>query len=180
MNYTLEQQPGKHADVDCEIELRDHRYSDLEVKAGACLTAMSELEKKCLEGHKSDCAEVADLKTRLQKQDAEIASLKASKGIFQRHSEEVIEKLAGRVLPSNLFDAMNEYFQLVIEDNELLKRKVEEQLVEISGDRDRAKLLAYDNQSLKDAANIGRRDPVRARRQDSCPGHRARTSRVQN
>lgn len=149
LNYTLEQQPGKHADVDCEIKLRDHRYSDLELKAGACLTAMSELEKKCLEGHKSDCAEVADLKTRLQKQDAEIASLKASKDIFQRHSEEVIEKLAGRVLPSNLFDAMNEYFQLVIEENGILKRKVEEQLVEISGDRDRAKLLAYDNQSLK-------------------------------
>lgn len=66
LEYALEQQPGKYADVDREIELRDHRYSDLEFKAGECLTAMSELEKKCLEGHEAACAEIAGLKTRLQ------------------------------------------------------------------------------------------------------------------
>ena len=56
--------------------------------------------------------------------------------------------LAGRVLPSNLFDTMNEYFQLVIQDNGVLKSKIEDQMVKISRDGDKAKLLSHDNQSL--------------------------------
>ena len=148
-NYVLEQQPGKYADVNREIELRDQRYSDLELKAGECPTAMSELEKKCLGDHEAACAEVADLKTKLQKQDADIASLEESKVIFQQHSEDVYGMLASRVLPSNLFDAMNEYFQLVIQDNGVLKSKIEGQMLEISSGKDKAKLLRYDNRSLE-------------------------------
>lgn len=79
LNYALEKQPGKYADVDREIKLKDQRYSDLELRAGECLTAMSEVEKKCTEDHEADCAKVAEFKTRLPKQDADTASLKASK-----------------------------------------------------------------------------------------------------
>lgn len=148
MSYALEQQPGKYVDVDREIKLRDQRYSDLELRAGECFTAMNELEKKCAEGHKADRAKIAELTMRLQKQDADIVALMASKATFQRHSEEVFGLLAGRVLPSSLFDAMNEYFQLVIEDNGVLKKKIEDQMVEISSVSDKAKLLSCDNKSL--------------------------------
>lgn len=149
LNYALEKQPGKYADVDREIKLKDQRYSDLELRAGDSLTAMSEVEKKCTEDHEADCAKVAEFKIRLPEQDADIASLKASKASLQQNSEEIFEMLAGRVSPSALHDAMNEYFQLVIEDNDVLKKKFEDQLVEISRDRDKAKLLSHDNRSLK-------------------------------
>ena len=148
LSYALEQQPGKYVDLDREIRLRDQRYCDLELRAGECFSAMSELEKKCTEGHEADCAKIAELTIRLQKQDADILALKASKATFQRNSEEVIGMLAGRVLPSSLFDAMNEYFQLVTEDNGVLKKKIEDQMVEISSVSDKAKLLSCDNKSL--------------------------------
>lgn len=149
LEYALEQQLGKYADVDREIQLRDQRYSDLELRAMDCLTAMTELEKKCFEGHEAACAEATDLKARLGKQDVEIELLKASKATFQHQSEEVFAMLAGRVLPSNLFDAMNEYYQLVIQDNGILTKKIEDQMVEISSHRNTAKLLCYDNRCLK-------------------------------
>lgn len=148
LDYALQQQPGKYADVDCEIQLRDQRYSDLELRATQCLTAMTELEEKCFKDHEGACAEATDLKARLGKQDVEIELLKASKGSFQRHLEAMLGMLAGRVLPSNLFDAMNEYFQLILQDNGILMKKVEDQMVEISSDKDRAKLLCYDNRCL--------------------------------
>lgn len=147
LNNALNQEPGKYADVDREIKLRDQRYTDLELRAGECFTALIQLEKKSTEDQEAACAEVADLKTRLEKQETDIASLKASKVTFQRHSEEVYDMLASRILPSTLFDAMNEYFQLVINDNDILKAKIEDQILEICLEKEKIKLLSLENQS---------------------------------
>ena len=38
LNYALEQEPSKYADVDLEIKMRDERCSSLATRADACLT----------------------------------------------------------------------------------------------------------------------------------------------
>ena len=133
INYALGQEPGKYTDFDHEIRLRDQRFSDLEIKAADCFAASRELEKRSMEEQEAARAKVLALQTRLGQQELDMAWLEASKSLFQTRSEEVIDMLSHQILPSDLFDAMNEYFQLVIEDNGVLKEKIQNQILEISG-----------------------------------------------
>lgn len=148
LNYALEQKPEHYADFHHEIQMRDRRYTDLEARAGECFAKSRELEKKSCKDQKAASAAVAELNTRLGEQEAEIARLNASKGSFKRQAEEVFDMLSRRVLPSDLFDAMSEYYQLVIEDNGVLQKKVEHQMLEISSNQAQAKLLYSVQESL--------------------------------
>lgn len=49
MNYALEQELSKYADVDFEIKMRDERYSNLGRRADAQLDVLDKLEKKSKE-----------------------------------------------------------------------------------------------------------------------------------
>lgn len=152
LNYALEQEPGKYADINREIDLRDQRCSDLMIKWGSCSDELVELEKKSAEDKQAAHAEVAFLKAEVKKYEHKMEDLEAAKETFQRQSEDVYDMLARRIVPSALFDAMNEYFHLVIKDNDLLKATIKEQTLEISTDRDQIKLLRFENQNLKERA----------------------------
>lgn len=152
LNYALEQEPGKFVDVQREIKIRDERFSDQVQRSREYIDETNELLKTRRQAHETACAEAGDLRTKLEKANIDIACLKASKADFQHQSEAVFEMLAGRIVPSNLFAAMNDYFQLVIKDNESLKSKVEEQILEISGKNDRIQLLSFEKQSLEKQA----------------------------
>lgn len=149
LNYALEQEPGKYTDFDHEIRPREQRFSDLEIKAADCFTASRELEKRSMEEQEAARAKVLALQTRLGQQELDMAWLEASKSLFQTRSEEVFGMLSHRILPSDLFDAMNEYFQLVIEDNSVLKEKIQNQILEISENNDQAELLRSDIRDLQ-------------------------------
>ena len=113
LNYALEQEPGKYADVEREIKIRDERFSDQERRTREYIDETNELLKTRRQAHEAACAEAADLRTKLEKASIDIACLKASKADFQHQSEAVFEMLAGRIVPSNLFPAMNDYFRML-------------------------------------------------------------------
>ncbi|MCJ1423087.1 hypothetical protein MMC29_000968 [Sticta canariensis] len=152
LNYALEQEPGKYADVEREIKIRDERFSDQEQKTRDYIDETNELLEMRRKAQEAACTEASDLRTKLEKASIDIACLKASKADFQHQSEAVFEMLAGRIVPSDLFAAMNDYVQLVIKDNEILKSKVEEQILEISGKNDKIQLLDFEKQSLEKQA----------------------------
>lgn len=156
LNWTLDQEPGKYADVDREIELRDQRYAVLDKRAGECFAALTALEKKSIDDQEAARAEIAGLETRLKKQDADIADLEMSKADFQLQFEGLYDMLRGRIVPSDLFGAMNEYFQLVIKDNDVLRSKIQEQMLETSSNKDTIKLLRFDNKKQQELLSLNR------------------------
>lgn len=154
LNWTLAQEPGKYADVGREIELRDQRYTVLEKRAGECSAALTALEKKSIDDQEAARAEVTALETRLKKQDADIADLETSKAHFQLQSEKVLDMLGGRIVPSDLFGAMDEYFQLAIKDNDVLRTKIQEQMLETFSDKDMIKLLRFENKKQQQLLSL--------------------------
>ena len=171
LNYALEQQPGKYVDVEREIKIRDERFCDLERKWCEYTDETKELLKTRDEAYEAACAEAGDLRTKLEKATIDIACLKASKADFQHQSEAMFEMLAGRIVPSDLSASMNDYFQLVIKDNKYLISKVEEQILEISGENDRRQLLDSEKQNLEKQAlsdrEVNRKLEHQLREQDS-------------
>lgn len=152
LNFVLEDEPGKYSDFDHEMELRDKRFSDLELRAAECSTEMARVEKDREDAY----AEVAELNKILAEQDNNITWLIASKSEFQAKSEKVFDMLSDRIVPSDLFTAMNEYFDLVIRENDWLQQKVDDQALESSLDKDKARQLRIDNQDLEKQALANR------------------------
>ena len=111
--------------------------------------ALDKLEEKSKEDQQAACTETADLRTTPGKQDTKTGCLETSKEILQPQSEEVSDVLASRILPSNFFNAMGEQFQLVIEDNDILKKKIKDQTLEISSAKNKIKRLDIEMQCLK-------------------------------
>lgn len=70
MNYALEQEPSKYADVDFEIKMRDERYSNLGKRADAQLDVLDKLEKKSKEDQQAACTKTSDLRITLGMQDS--------------------------------------------------------------------------------------------------------------
>lgn len=107
-NFALEQEPGKYADVNREIKIRDERYFDLRAEMFSYGADM----KKILAERRKDVevarAEAAELREKLEERNTDVAYLKASRADFKHQSEEVYEMLAGRIAPSSLFESMNE------------------------------------------------------------------------
>ncbi|MCJ1423593.1 hypothetical protein MMC29_001477 [Sticta canariensis] len=155
-NYALEQEPGKYTDVNREIKIRDERYFDLRAE----MFSYCAETKKILADRRKDVeaarAEAAELRTKLEERDTDVEYLKASRAEFKHQSEEVYEMLGGQIAPSTLFESMNEYFQLVLKDNNILRANIEDQMLRISSDKDSMKLLSSENQSLKQQSSLDR------------------------
>ena len=76
--------------------------------------------------------------------------LEIPKETLQRQSEEVFDVLAARrILPYNFLNVRSEQFQLVIEDNDMLKMKIKDQTLEISLAKNKVKRLDIEIQCLK-------------------------------
>lgn len=147
--FTLEQEASDYADLKLEIKKRDEKYDKLAMKAGKKLTLLKRLENKSKEYQAAACAEIADLEITLGLHRAEMKDIVVAKRAFQRQSEEICDMLERRILPSHLFDSMNEYFQLVVKDNKVLKKKIHHQMRELSLNKDAIGLLNHESQSLK-------------------------------
>ncbi|MCJ1465277.1 hypothetical protein MMC07_003893 [Pseudocyphellaria aurata] len=149
LNYALEQQPGKYADITREIELRDHKCSDLMSKWQACSDQLTEERNKWAKEKQIADANAAVTAADLIKNENEIAYLEMSKESYQRQYEDIYAMLARRIVPSDLFEFMNEYFHLVVDDNKILKAKVEEQSLEAFKDREKIRELKGLNEILE-------------------------------
>ncbi|MCJ1425167.1 hypothetical protein MMC29_003055 [Sticta canariensis] len=90
MNYSLEQEPSKYADVDLEIKMRDERCSNLATRADACLDALDKLENKSKEDQQAACTETADLRITPGMQHTKTECLEISKETLQCQSEETL------------------------------------------------------------------------------------------
>ena len=148
LNFVLEDEPGKYTDFDHEMKLRDKRFSDLELRAAECSTEMARVEKD----RENAYAHVAELTKKLTEQNNNIAWLIESKSEFKAKSEAVFDMLSDRIVPSDLFTAMNEYFHLVIRDNVRLQQKVGDHSTDSFLDWDNARQLRIDNHNLEKQA----------------------------
>ncbi|MCJ1469466.1 hypothetical protein MMC07_008099 [Pseudocyphellaria aurata] len=149
IEFTLKQEPCKYADLKLEIKKRDEKYDKLAIKAGQKLTLLKRLEIRSEEYQATACAEIAELKIMLGLHRAEMKDLVVAQRAFQRQSEKIRDKLESRILPSDLLDSMNEYFQFTVRDNEVLKKKIQVQMRELSLNKDTIESMSLESQSLK-------------------------------
>ncbi|MCJ1264722.1 hypothetical protein MMC22_004597 [Lobaria immixta] len=141
LNVALAQTPEEVANIRGVIELKDQMFLDLEIRAGECFTALTELEGIRAEEKETAAREIASLKADLGKHISKVENLRRSKKAFQGQCEDVFAMLQRKVSKNDLTNAMEEYFQTTIHDNSFLQTEVERQAGEISGCNARIALL---------------------------------------
>lgn len=127
MSAALDQSPNEVANIRGVIELKDKMYSDLTVTAGELLTALTKLEENSARERKIACRKVAKLTATLENKERVITDLRRSK----RHCEDVFAMLPSKVHRDDLINAMEECFQITVQENSFLLTEVERQAVEI-------------------------------------------------
>lgn len=128
----LEQSPNEVANIKGVIELKNKMFSDLEKRAGECFNLLTSLQEKSVQEKKTASQEIAALKAKLRRKEILVAGLQRSKNKFQHQSEVVFAMLLSKVYRDNLINAMEEYFQITIQDNSFLQTEVERQAGEIA------------------------------------------------
>ena len=141
LKKALDQTPEEVANIRGVIELKDQMFLDLEIRAGECFTALTELEGIRAEEKETAAREIASLKADLGKHISKVENLRRSKKAFQGQCEDVFAMLQRKVSKNDLTNAMEEYFQTTIQDNSFLQTEVERQAGEISGCNARIALL---------------------------------------
>lgn len=132
LSKALEKSPNEVANISGVAELKDRMFSDLEMRAGGCFTALTALEGTSAQQRELSSREIASLKAKLEEKENILAGLRKSKNVFQRQSEEVFEFLMSKVHGNNLMDAMETHFRITIQDNSFLQAEVENRDSEIS------------------------------------------------
>lgn len=132
LSSALEKSPNEVTDIRGVVELKDKTFSDLEQRAGECLSALTAVEGVRAEENKVASREIASLKAQLGKSEIRVRNLRNSKKDFQRQCESILAMLQGKVHKDDLMNAMDEYFQVAVQDNSLLQAEVERQTGEIS------------------------------------------------
>lgn len=127
MSTALGQSPNEVANIRGVIELKDKMYSDLTMTAGELFTALTKLEESITQERKIACRKVAKLTATLEKKETVITDLRRSK----RHYQDVLAMLRSKFHRDDLINAMEEYFQITVQDNSFLLAEVECQAVEI-------------------------------------------------
>ena len=132
LSSALEKTPNEVADIRGVVELKDKTFSDLEQRAGECFSALTAMEGLRAEEQKVATREIASLKAQLGKSEIRVRNLRNSKKDFQRQCEGILAMLQGKVHKDDLMNAMDEYFQVAVQDNSFLQAEVERQTGEIS------------------------------------------------
>lgn len=132
LSKALEKSPNEVANISGVVELKDRMFSDLEMRAGECFTALTALEETSAHQKEISSREIASLKAKLEEKENIVAGLLKSKNIFQRQSEEVFEFLLSKVHGYDLMDAMENHFRITLRDNSFLQAEVERRDGEIS------------------------------------------------
>ncbi|MCJ1465126.1 Myosin-9 [Pseudocyphellaria aurata] len=132
LSYAVAQTPNEVANTRGIIELKDKMFADANERARECSAALKALEAKSLKDRDIVRKEIALLKAKAEKDQRTIAELRTSRESFQRHTEAILAMLRTKFSRDDLINAMEGYFQTVIQDNSVLKSEIERQAREIS------------------------------------------------
>lgn len=144
LSYALAQTPSEVANTRAIIELKDKMFADANGRARECSTALQALETKSLKDRDIAREEIPLLKAELNKDQRTIAELQTSRDSFQNQSEAILAMLRTKISKDDLINAMEGYFQTVVQDNSVLKSEIVRQANE---------LLSQDlNHKLQEAA----------------------------
>lgn len=132
LRRALEQSPNEVANIRGVIELKDRMFFDLERKANEYFTALIESKENSSKAKQLAEKEIASLKDQIDHNQICISALEDSKNTLQRHWEDVRGILQEKVLQSDFNQAMNNFYQLAIDDNTFLKAEVKRQANQIS------------------------------------------------
>lgn len=124
LTNALGETPNEVANMSGVIDQKDKMFSDLEMRAGECFTALTKLEEQRSQEGKIARREMASLEAELGQNEKTIERLRKSKDSFQNQCEAVLLMLCGKVRGVDLINAMDEYFQTAVEDNSCLTNEV--------------------------------------------------------
>lgn len=120
LNHALEQSPNEVANIRGVIELKDHMLSVSESRASETLSALTQLLTTSGQEKVIATREIAELKIKLTTLQSSNAALQEAKTCFQRTAEEVLEMQMKETQPTELFTAMEFFFQQEVSDNKVL------------------------------------------------------------
>lgn len=132
LRRALEQSPNEVANIKGVIELKDRMFYDLERKASEYFIALMESKENSSKAKQLAEKETASLKAQIDHNQICISALEDSKSTLQRHWEDVRGIFQKKVLQSDFNRAMNDFYQLAIDDNTFLKAEVKRQASQIS------------------------------------------------
>lgn len=132
LTNALGETPSEVANMSGVIDQKDKMFSDLEMRAGECFTALTTLEEQRSQEEKIARHEIASLKAELGQHENTIERLRKSKDSFQNQCEAVLLMLWDKVRGVDLVNAMDEYFQTAVEDNRFLISEIKRQESQLS------------------------------------------------
>ncbi|MCJ1262330.1 hypothetical protein MMC22_002200 [Lobaria immixta] len=132
LTNALGETPSEVANMSSVIDQKDKMFSDLEMRAGECFTALTKLEEQRSQEEKIARHEIASLKAELGQHENTIERLRKSKDSFQNQCEAVLLMLRDKVRGVDLVNAMDEYFQTAVEDNSFLINEIKRQESQLS------------------------------------------------
>ncbi|MCJ1465128.1 MHC class II transactivator [Pseudocyphellaria aurata] len=132
LSEALDEHPNEVANIRGVIELKDKMFSELELRAGECLTELIKLEDINDREKQTALREIACLKAKLDDNERLLANLRKSKATFRRQCESLFKTFESKVFKDDLENAVEKYFQTTLEDNLFLQSEVERQAAEIS------------------------------------------------
>lgn len=149
LSQAMAKTPFEVANMSGVIEAKDQMFSDLEKRAGECFTALTTLEEKTDEERTIAQSETAALRAELTANQKTIADLRKSTESSKQQCEAILAMLVSKVRRDDLINAMNDYFQIAIQDNAILKAEIIRQASALSSQTRKAKLLEI---ALREAA----------------------------
>lgn len=121
----MDKTPNEVANMSGVIAQKDKLFSDLENRAGECLTALIKLKEKRGEEKTSAGREIATLKAKLGRKEKIIADLRKSKSSHQSQRESIFAILQSKVHRDDVISALEESYQTANQDNSTLTTEVE-------------------------------------------------------
>ena len=132
------------------IGYKDRAYQDLRSEAVECFDRFAELEKSCNKDRISACQEVSSLHDELEGLRSSNEYLKDAKAQYQLRAENYLGFFHRKLVASDLTEAMGDYFDIAIKDNQKLNAKLETQNVEISDLRSKVESLEAKSRQRQD------------------------------
>lgn len=123
------------------IGYKDRAYQDLRIEAVECFDRFAELEKSSNKDRINACQEVSSLRDELEGLKSSNEYLEAAKKQYQLRAENYLGFFHRKLVASDLTEAMADYFDMAVKDNQKLNAKLENQTIEISDLRSKVRSL---------------------------------------